>query len=342
MKKRTILIVVIAAILTVSGVAVWRNKKQKAEERRASRTVEAVLGPLEVSVEATGEVVPLNRVEIQPPIAGRIEKLLVDEGDRVKEGEVLAWMSSSDRAAILDAAKAQGAEEVKRWEDTYKPTPVVAPLSGTVILRNVVVGQTVTAGTILYAISDKLIVLTHVDEVDIGRVRTGMPARITLDAFPGRSVDGKVFNILYEGKNVSNVITYDVKVAPDAVPPFFRSQMTANVKLIISQKENAVLLPADAVREAPDGGRYVLAPSAGGGRPEQRPVEVGAESGADVEIVSGLKPGDVVLVSRGRYKPQSSDTASSPFMPKRPGARATAAPGGGQTRNGGGSSPRGD
>ena len=203
-------------------------------------------------MEATGEVVPLNRVEIQPPIAGRIEKLLADEGDRVVEGQVLAWMSSSDRAAILDAAKAQGPDEVKRWEDTYKPTPVVAPLSGTVILRNVVVGQTVTAGTVLYAVSDKLIVMTHVDEVDIGRIHTGMPVRITLDAFPGRTVGGKVFNILYEGKNVSNVITYDVRVAPDTVPPFFRSQMTANVRLIISQKNSVVLLPSDAVRDGPD------------------------------------------------------------------------------------------
>ena len=68
-------------------------------------------------------------MEIKPPIAGRIEKLLVDEGDDVTSGQILGWMSSTDRAAILDAARAQGPEESKRWEDAYKPTPIVAPLS---------------------------------------------------------------------------------------------------------------------------------------------------------------------------------------------------------------------
>jgi macrolide-specific efflux system membrane fusion protein len=65
-------------------------------------------GPIEETVEATGTIVPLNRVEIKPPIAGRIERLLADEGDSVREGQILAWMSSDDRAAILDAARAQG------------------------------------------------------------------------------------------------------------------------------------------------------------------------------------------------------------------------------------------
>lgn len=48
-------------------------------------------------------------------------------------------MSSGDRAAILDAARAQGPDTLKRWQEDYKATPIVAPLSGTLILRNVVV-----------------------------------------------------------------------------------------------------------------------------------------------------------------------------------------------------------
>ena len=115
-----------------------------------------------------------------------------------------------DRAAILDAARSQGPDSLKKWEDDYKATPIVAPLSGVIILNNVVVGQTVDPTTVIYAMSDFLIVLAQVDESDIGHVHKNMKARITLDAYPTQSVEGSVFDILYEGKNVSNVITYGV------------------------------------------------------------------------------------------------------------------------------------
>src|SRR6185369_15253119 len=97
-----------------------------------------------------------NRVEIKPPISGRIEQLLVEEGQKVQAGQILAWMSSTDRAAILDAARAQGPEVFAKWQDDYKPTPVVSPLSGVVILRNVVVGQTVDSSIVVYALADVL------------------------------------------------------------------------------------------------------------------------------------------------------------------------------------------
>lgn len=266
-------------------------------------------GPIERTIDATGSVLPLNRVEIKPPISGRIERLLVAEGDRVKSGQVLAWMSSSDRAAILDAARAQGPDALKRWEDDYKPTPIVAPLSGVVILKNVVVGQTVDPATVLYAMSDELIVIAQVDESDIGHVRLGMPARITLDAYPDRVIRGKVFDILYEGKNVSNVITYGVKVRPDQVPPFFRSEMTANVSFIVDSKKDALLLPASVVHELPNGSKRVFVPGEEG-KPEPREVQTGIESGDKIEILSGLQAGDQVLMTRSRYIPQQGPQTS--------------------------------
>ena len=165
----------------------------------------------------------------------------------VKAGQILAWMSSTDRAAILDAARAQGADAYKKWNDAYKPTPIVAPLNGTIILLNVVVGQTVDTTVAVYAMSDKLIVKADVDETDVGRIHLGLPAVVVLDSYPDAPIDGTVFQILYEGVNTSNVITYVVKIDPKKVPPFFRSQMTANIKLISNKKDNVVLLPEAAI-----------------------------------------------------------------------------------------------
>jgi membrane fusion protein, macrolide-specific efflux system len=315
MKNRTISAAVIAGVVAAAGgwTAYQKTKKPDLPRQRAVTVVE---GPIEETVEATGSVSPLNRVEIKPPISGRIEKLLVDEGDLVEAGQILAWMSSSDRAAILDAARAEGPESVKRWEQAYRPTPVIAPLSGVVILKNVVVGQTVEASLVLFAISDSLIVLGQVDESDIGRVRVGMPARIVLDAFPDQPVEGKVIDILFEGKNVSNVITYGVKVRPMKAPAFFRSQMTANLGFILARKENALIIPANVVRQS-DGGKRVAVVGPDG-QPSMREITTGIETGELVEVLSGLSAGEKVLPARGRYVPQQGPQASPLSGGRRP------------------------
>lgn len=305
MKRRAI-----GAALLALGAGGWAYLNQGGRGgEREPRWIEAKAGPVEDAVEATGSVTAFNRIEIRAPIGGRVDELLVDEGDAVKAGRTVAWMSSNDRAAILDAARARGPEELKKWQDSYKATPIVAPLSGAVILRNVVVGETVGSGTVFLAVADELIVLAQVDESDIGRLKVGMEARIVLDAYPGSPVPGKVFDILYEGKNVQSVITYGVKVRPRRVPDFFRSQMTANVTFIIGRKDRAVLVPAGAVTSGQEGARLVMVRGPEG-KPVPRTVSTGLEVGDRVEIVSGLEAGENVLLARGRYVPQEGPQGS--------------------------------
>lgn len=306
MKKLLVLFLSLALLGAAGCNLINKMKKQKGN---GSQIVAVTKGTIKQTVEATGAVSPLNRVEIKPPMSGRIEELLVSEGDRVEAGQILAWMSSSDRAAILDAARSQGPEQLKKWQEDYKPSPVVAPLSGTIILKNVVVGQTVDAGTVLFAMSDFLIVLGQVDESDIGQIRTGMPARITLDSYPNQITAGRVSDILYEGKNVSNVITYGVKVKPLRVPSFFRSQMTANISFIIKEKKDTLLLPVIAVKDMQDGTKTVLVPGSNG-RSETREITTGIESNDKIEITSGLNEGDKVLISRQKYTPQQGPQSS--------------------------------
>ncbi len=323
--KRVIIAVVVAAAV---GGAVWKYRSGASRGGREgrSRTAEVVVGTIEQAIDATGSVAPENRVEIKPPVGGRIERILVDEGDKVKTGQIVAWMSSTDRTAILDAARAQGPEQVKKWEDAYKPTAVFASLPGEVILRNVVVGQAVEAGTVLFAVADTLIVNASVDESDIGKVKLGQKVRIRLDSYPDQPVEGKVFDLLFEGKNVSNVITYGVKIRPEKVPPFFRSQMTANVSFLVKRKEDALLLPAAALKDGPGGKRLVtLPPAEKGAKPETREVKVGLETDEQVEIVDGLSAGDKVLVAAGKYQAQKAPEASPlSSLPGRMGGKGQA------------------
>jgi membrane fusion protein, macrolide-specific efflux system len=327
MRKKWLLVLGVILVLG-GGVFFW--VRQQSGKKRGGMTAEVVhakLGSIEDTVEATGEVLPLNRVEIKPPIAGRIEQLLVNEGDRVKAGQILGWMSSTDRAAIMDAARAKGPDELKHWEDTYKPTPVVAPLNGTIILRNVVVGQTVDSTIVIYAMSDRLMVKADVDETDIGRVKMGMPAVITLDSYPDAPIDGSVFQILYEGINTNSVITYPVKIDPKRIPPFFRSEMTANIKLITKKKDNVVLLPESAITPTASGERQVMVPDEKG-KPVPRIVQVGLENGDQAEITDGIQDGETVLVIRKRYTPQQA-AANSPLVMSGPG-KGTGGGGGGR------------
>jgi macrolide-specific efflux system membrane fusion protein len=321
-------ITIILAILVVGGGVYYyvHSKSRNKQNDRQIQTYMVLRGTLVEAVESTGSVQPLNRVEIKPPISGRIEKLLAEEGDKVKAGQILGWMSSTDRAAILDAARAKGPKELKRWQNVYKPTPIVAPLSGTLILKNVVVGQTIDASTVIYAMSDKLIVKANVDEADIAKVHVGMPAVITLDSYPNEPLEGHVVQLLQEGVNTSNVITYGVKIEPQKIPPYFRSLMTANIRLISAKRDNVLSVPASAVQTLPSGEKQVLVRGADG-KPVAKPVEVGLETPDQVEITSGLNEGDQVLVVTRRYVPQEA-AAGSPLVPTR-------RPQGGQGSSGG-------
>jgi macrolide-specific efflux system membrane fusion protein len=328
MKKALIALLVLAAF----GGGGWAlRKKLTRRAPQETRAVQAALAPIEETVEATGSVVPDNRVEVKPAMSGRIEKLLVEEGSKVLQGQIIAWMSSADRAAILDGARAQGPEALKKWEDTYKATPVIAPLPGLIILKNVVEGQTVDQTVVIYAMSDVLIVQAQVDESDIGKIHIGMPARVILDSYPDKKVMGKVFDILYEGKNVSNVIQYSVKIRIDKVPDYFRSQMTANISFIIRKKEKALLVPASAVRDK-DGVKQVLVPATEeGARDTWQDVKTGIENDTSVEIVSGLSEGDTVLIRQARYTPQQA-LANSPLTGATPNGRVPGGGGGGRGR----------
>lgn len=251
-------------------------------------------GNLVASIPSTGVVTPRNRLEIKPPVAGRIEQVLVEEGNRVKKGQVLAWISSSDRAALLDAARAQGAEQVKYWEDVYKPAPIIAPIDGFIILRNVEPGQTFSVSDAVLVMADKLIVKAQVDETDIGKISVGQKATIVLDAYPDKTTDAAVESIEYESQVINNVTVYVVNVLPNEVPNYFRSGMSATVNFTSEKRENVLLLPVRAVKKS---GNQSYVFMNGKDKPIS-PVQVttGLENNDSVEIVSGVAEGNEVII----------------------------------------------
>lgn len=276
-------------------------------------SIHAERGNMRVTILATGTVQPENRLEIKPPIAGRIERVLVQEGDTVYKGQILAWMSSTERAGLLDAARAKGPEEVSRWEELYQPTPIMAPIAGTIVLKSVEAGQTFANTDVVLAMSDRLLTRASVDETDIAQIHLDQRAEVTLDAYPKLKIPSKVERISFEAKTVSNVTTYTVDVLADEVPEVMRSGMTANISFIAESKTNILKLPTSALHGT-GVENSVLVPDVQTGKPIEKPITTGISDGKYVEIVSGLQEGDTVMVANLKAGAQETGN-TNPFAP---------------------------
>ncbi len=287
------------------------------------RTAKVAKGDLAVTVTATGTVKPYNRVEIKAPIPGRIEEVLVREGEEVKLGQILAWMSSTERAALLDAARSQGEVAVKRWEEAYKPAPLLAPLDGTIIVRSVEPGQTVTTADPVVVLSDRLIVEALVDETDLSMIQLGQRTEIRLDAYPREVFEGKVDHITFESQLENNVNVYGIDILPERVPPSFRSGMTANVTFIVKEEKNVLLVPSEAVVEWPKGyanpqnAVFAVYKKNFGGKLEPVAVKTGGNDGRMTGIVEGLKEGTEIVIVRKKEKEKSANLFGPPRAAKK-------------------------
>ncbi len=276
-----------------------------------------------VTILSTGTVQPENRVEIKPPIAGRVEKVLADEGRYVRKGEVLAWMSSTERAALLDAASARGPEELKQWEEMYRPTPILAPINGRVIHRNVESGQTFAPTDAIFVMSDRLTVKAQVDETDIAQIKLRQKGVITLDAYPREKIPATVDQIAYEAKTVNNVTTYIVDVLPEKAPETMRSGMTANVSFEVESRKDALVVPAEALKMEKGRTTVLVAGKAPGPQYKdavEKEIRTGINDGKKYELLSGLSEGDVILAPVFRLPADKGAAGgASPFSPMRPG-----------------------
>lgn len=314
MQNKRWIIYLIGFIILISALFLLTKTKRNRPSEETIELVSPVIGMIQTSTSTTGTVLPRNRLEIKPPINGRLESILVHEGEKVKIGQTLAWMSSTERAALLDAARAKGEEALKYWQDAYKPIPLLAPIDAEVIVAKVEPGQTVTSADAVLVLSDRLIVRAQVDETDIGKVKLGQAATIGLDAYPETKIKAAVEHIYYESKIVNNVTIYEVDLIPEDVPSFFRSGMNASIDFIEQRKESVLLIPLEAVHKEKEAS-FVFVSAGAGKEPIKRIVELGAADERNVEIISGVTADDKLMIRSRKYSLPKPKSASNPFMP---------------------------
>ena len=194
-------------------------------------------------------------------------------------------------------------------------TNIVSPVDGTVVARNITIGQTVAASfqtpTLFLIATDltRMQVDTNVSESDIGMVRTGDEAHFTVEAFGERAFSGTVAQVRQAPQTVQNVVTYDVVVNVDNPEFLLKPGMTATVGIVTERRASVLRVPDQALRFMPGGLHLANARAQGNGRgrsqvwilrdskPVPVPIEIGLDDDTNTEVVSGdLRAGDEVII----------------------------------------------
>ena len=328
--RRNTLIVSALLLLAVAGGAYWRFGRPP-----LVMAVPAARGTAAEIVYATGGVEPVVWAKVASVVRDRIVDICRCEGTQVKKGDVLARLDDREIAAGLKELKAReqflmsemsrvsqliakGAATTQAYEragmdlqtvqgliavQTEKVADyvIVAPMDGVVLRRDGEVGEIAEVGQILFRIGvpKPLQVVAEVNEEDIPRVALGQVVLFRTDAFAARRLDGKVSEITPMGD--INAKTFRVKMAlPDDTP--LKPGMSVEANIITREKENALLVPSDAVQ-----GNAVFVVD--GRRLRKRAVTIGIRGTRTAEVLDGLKDGERVaspvtvnLVDGGRVR----------------------------------------
>ena len=320
--------------------------------------VRAATGTVESALEISGTLAAKTRVGIKPKVPGRLERVLVDVGDRVSEGQVVATidraevdaqvdagvaaigvakasvdaaeaglanaLTEHDRAKMLfeggaiprqrlesadtahraavaqrDLAKANMAQaeaSLRRTREVQRDATLRSPVSGFIVERNYDAGA-IPGDQPIVVVADvrQLKLEAGVSELEAGRLRVGMKARIEAQAKPGQVFEGELAAIAPEVDERNRHFRIEVRV-PNQQRDLL-SGMYATARIVASSQANALLLPREAIGTR-EGKRVALRVQNG----TVTPVEVteGLNDGARVQIVKGLAAGDTVVADARR------------------------------------------
>jgi cobalt-zinc-cadmium efflux system membrane fusion protein len=272
----------------------------------------AIVLPGEVSAD------PDKIARVASPASGRIESIAFKEGASVKRGDVLAVIRVPElgkvrgaMTAALARAKAAraNADRLKRRALSAELSAMGtgggggaslslrAPISGVVVTRDAVVGQPVTAETVLATIADLSSVwfLARVFEKDLARLHAGSPAEVALNAYPGERFEG---TLDYLGKQVDPIArTLTARVLLTNRDEKLRLGLFGTARISIQEtatRPAAVVVARDALAEV--GGKQVVFVRQADGDYELHEVVIGESAAGKVEVLSGLREGEDVVI----------------------------------------------
>lgn len=302
------------------------------------REVTPVQRPMVTTV--SGAVEAIRWADLGFQVGGRASAVVPQEGDPIAAGGVLARLDSTDFKLGLDLAAAvadrafddltrlrQLAErgsatpaDLVRMEAAWKgadaqrklaakrlaDATLTTPIGGIVSRRAVNPGEIVAPGVPLFSVVDigTVQVRAGVPEADLGAIRVGQRATVLVPALGEREFAGRVSLIGVAADPVSR--SYVVKVRIANGEQLLRPGMIAEVRVIGSQKVQALTVPGEALIHRADGTTQVFVIGEGDTRVRARTVQIGRMLDREVEVLEGLKPGEVVVIA-GQHRLADGD-----------------------------------
>jgi HlyD family secretion protein len=250
----------------------------------------------------------------------------IGDGDvRSAESQVAAAQLVSDtqplRLQQLELSLAEARLSLQSAQRKLVERALTAPFAGTVTAVGVSAGEMANAGQTAVELADLdgLVVEINLDETDVAQVQLGQEALVTVEAFPGAELSGRVTEIAPAAEVTSGVVLYPLRVelAQTSLP--LRAGMTADVAITLVSHEDALLVPLRALHSDGDTA-FVLRQVQGSdlrgvavNGPETVTVTLGLTTDTQAEILSGLEEGDTVIVVAAQAEPAAGGLMDGPF-----------------------------
>ncbi|QLG44529.1 efflux RND transporter periplasmic adaptor subunit [Costertonia aggregata] len=322
-------------------------------------TQKPFISNIEKKTVATGKVVPEDEIEIKPQISGIIEKIYLEEGVKVKAGDLIARIKvvpneqalNQSRGRVRNAELAlnntkieyernkalfdkgvissqdfntlqlqfnQAEQELKNARADYQiirigsagggstaNTDIRATVEGTILEIPVEEGDQVIQsnnfndGTTIASIADlsKMIFEGKVDEGEVGKLKVGMPLKVSLGAIEGAELDAKLKFVAPKGVEETGAVQFkiegDVEIKDDI---FIRAGYSANASLVLEKKDSVLVIPEALLQFDKKTDKPYVELAKGDQKFERKDIEIGISDGVNVEVVSGLTESDEVKV----------------------------------------------
>ncbi len=293
-------------------------------------TVEVARRDLARTVTVTGPIEPIRTVSVNAQMAGTVVRVLVEEGDRVREGQRMAELDARETSAQLERARAVLANaesaykraerlqanglttdaeldaarsvfeiakaDVELWQTRLAFSRISAPVSGVVTAKRVEHGSAVSTNQAMFEIADDslLVVRVRVSELDVVQLEPGAAVNLRLDAYPEARIAGRIRRIFPSADPASRLVPVEVALARTPTGVEVRPGFLARVDFDLDRREDVLAVPASAMGVA-NGGAFVYVVDAD--TLVRRPVQTGLTAAGWIEVTRGIEPGESVVTS---------------------------------------------
>jgi HlyD family secretion protein len=314
---------------------------------------------IEMKTVATGKVIPEDEIEIKPQISGIIEKIYMEEGQKVMAGDLIARIKVVPNEQALNQARGrvrnaeialnnvrieydrnkalfdkgvissqdfndlqlqydQAQQELQNSQADFQiirkgsaggsssaNTNIRATVTGTILEIPVEEGDQVIQsnnfndGTTIASIADlgKMIFEGKVDEGEVGKLKVGMPLKISLGAVEGKELNAKLKFIAPKGLEETGAVQFKIEGDVEVDTTFMiRAGYSANASLVLEKKDSVMVIPEALLQFDKETDKPYVEVSLGDQKFERKDVEIGISDGVNVEIISGITKEDEVKV----------------------------------------------